>query len=236
MKKYNDDYYKLTYHKYPVRPSGFESKERKIYSRDVNEDKLDNNLIRAKMKVFEYAMCNEFSHFVTLTLDKNKYDRYNLKKYVKDLGQFIRDYRKKYKVDIQYLLIPEEHEDGAWHMHGLIKGIPSNHLEKNKNGYLDWKAYSSKFGYMSIDSIRCMEAVSKYITKYITKTIKTGKGVTEKNQKLYYVSRGLKTAVKVKEGSINESDLTNISFDYENDYIKFKKLNGLQYLKFEHTL
>ena len=89
---------------------------------------------------------------------------------------------------------------------------------------------------MSIDSIRCMEAVSKYITKYITKTIKTGKGVTEKNQKLYYVSRGLKTAVKVKEGSINESDLTNISFDYENDYIKFKKLNGLQYLKFEHTL
>ena len=188
------------------------------------------------MKVFEYAMCNEFSHFVTLTLDKNKYDRHNLKKYIKDLGQFIRDYRKKYKVDIQYLFIPEEHKDGAWHLHGLIKGIPSNHLEKNKNGYLDWRAYSDKFGYMSIDPIRSMEAVSKYITKYITKTIKTGKGVTEKNQKLYYASRGLNVAQKVKEGTIKEVALNNISFDYENDYIKFKKFNGLEYFRLNNQL
>lgn len=188
------------------------------------------------MKVFEYSMCNRFDYFVTLTLDKNKYDRYNLNKFIKDLGQFIRDYRKKYGVNIQYLLIPEQHQDGAWHMHGLIKGIPEEHLKLNSNGYKEWKAYTDKFGYMSIDNVRSQEAVSKYITKYISKTISIGKGVTEKNKKLYYASRGLKTAIKVKEGSINELALINIPFDYENDYVKFKMLNGLEYLKLDNQL
>lgn len=236
MKKYNDNYYKLTFHKTPLIAPGFDLGMERIYNRDVNEDKLSNNLIRAKMKVFEYAMCNQFDYFVTLTLDKEKYDRYNLGKYIKDLGQLIRDYRKKHGVDIQYLLIPEEHKDGAWHMHGLIKGIPEEHLTLNQNGYKTWKAYSSKFGYMSIDNVRSQEAISKYITKYISKTLEVGGGVTEKNKKLYYATRGLNQAQKVKEGTLTSCQLEKIPFDFENDYIKSKELSGLEYLKLNNQL
>lgn len=172
------------------------------------------------MRVFEYAMCNSFEYFVTLTLDGSKYDRYNLNKYIKDLGQFIRDYRKKYCVNIQYLLIPEQHKDGAWHMHGLMKGIPSEHLVVNNNGYKEWEAYSKKFGYMSIDNIRNNEAVSKYITKYISKSIDGGKGVTEKNKKVYYASRGLETAKIIKKGVLSAMEVVSIPWQYENDYVK----------------
>lgn len=222
LKKYGDSYYKLTFHKNSIKRSGFECEElnqAKVYNRDVNEDKLLNNLVRAKSKVFEYAMCNDFDYFLTLTLDSTKYDRNNLNQYIKDLGQLIRNYRRKYQVNIQYILIPEQHKNGAWHMHGLIKGIPGEHLSVNSNGYMDWKIYSDKFGYLSIQPVKSKEAVAKYITKYIVKTLDVGGGVTEKNKKLYYASRGLDVSQKVREGTLTSRQLEKIPFEYENEYI-----------------
>lgn len=251
IKKYNDDLYKFTFHKVPVRNSGFEKINNVPMnrSRDVNDEKLDNHISRAKNKIFEYAACNEFDYFLTLTLDSKKYDRYDLGKYIKDLGQMIRDYRKKYKVDIQYLLIPEPHQDGAWHMHGLIKGIPKEQLKlftlEDKLPYrlreliqegrkiYNWEKYSEKFGWCTLEPVRSQEAVAKYITKYITKSLKL-ELKREKEKKLYYVTRGLKTAVKVKEGTIN-GQLT-VPYDYENDYVKSKMLNGLEYLRLNNQL
>lgn len=235
IKKYNDNLYKFTFHKFPVKNTGFEILNNIDieYSRDVNDEKLDNHISRAKNKIFEYAAANEFDYFLTLTLDKEKYDRHNLSKYIKDLGQLIRNYRRDKKVDIQYLLIPEPHQDGAWHMHGLIKGIPEEELTINKNGYLDWLPYSNKFGWCSIDKVRSQEAISKYITKYISKALRCDLK-REKEKKLYYVTRGLKVAQKVKEGTLNGE--LNIPCDYENDYVKTKMLNGLEYLKLDNQL
>ena len=121
-------------------------------------------------------------------------------------------------------------------MHGLIKGIPPEHLTINKNGYMDWDACSVKFGYMSIDNIRNQEAVSKYILKYISKTLEVGRGVTDKNKKAYYSSRGLEVAQKVQEGTLTSSQLENVTFDYENDYIKMKNLNAIEYLRLTNQL
>ena len=211
----------------PIKRPGFDLEDFIVPSRDINMDKLDNNLIRAKSKVFEYSMCNEFEYFITLTLDKEKYDRYNLNQYIKELGQFIRNIRRNYNADIQYILIPEQHKDGAWHLHGLIKGIPPEQLSENSNAYKDWKSYSNKFGYMSIDNIKSKEAVSKYITKYIAKTLEFGGGVTEKNKKLYYASRGLKTSQKIREGTISSSQLEKIPFEYENEYIRSLTINSI---------
>ena len=233
IKKYNDNLYKFTFHKFPIKNSGFEVLNNIKRSRDVNDEKLDNHISRAKNKIFEYAAANEFDYFLTLTLDKDKYNRYDLGKYIKDLGQMIRDYRKKTGANIQYLLIPEPHKNGAWHMHGLIKGIPQEDLTKNKNGYLDWSPYSKKFGYCSIDPVRSQEAISKYITKYISKALQADLK-REKEKKLYYVTRGLKTAIKVKEGTIN-GQLT-VPYEYENDYVKTKMLNGLEYLRLNNQL
>lgn len=226
IKKYTDDYYVLTIHKKFVKHGGFET-DNLFKNRDVNDFKLENNISRARSKVFEYAICNEFEYFVTLTLDSKKYDRYNLELFIKDLGQFIRDKRKKYNTNIQYLLVPEIHNDGAWHMHGLIKGIPSDALSINKNGYLDWEEYKKKFGYISLSKVKNQEAVSKYITKYIRKNIGTQKGVIEKNKKMYYCSRGLKKAEK-KQGMYNAIP-EKFEFDYENIYIRKKVFHANDY-------
>lgn len=232
VKKLNDDIYKITYCKLPIKRAGFEDdKEYSGYgrSRNVNEEKLSHHIARARTRVFEIAICNDFDYFITLTINDEKLNRYDLKAYIKKLGQFIRDYRKKHGADIQYLLIPEKHINGAWHVHGLIKGIPADQLKKNEYGYLDWEDYKKRFGYCSIDKIKNQEAVSKYITKYIRKSFDTDRGVSEKESKLYYCSRGLRRPQKKKEGTLNGYQLDKIPFKYENEYVRVGILTGQEY-------
>ena len=197
----------------------------------VNTGKLNNNLVRAKTVIREYALCNEFEYFITFTLDKKKYNRYDLKTYIKDLGQFIRDYRKKYNKDIQYLIIPERHKDGAWHLHGLIKGIDNSHLVnfdlipgapgklKNKE-YYNFELYAKKFGFCSLGKIKDINKISSYITKYINKELGNGLDLGNKS---YYCSRGLKKAEQIKKGHL----ACPLEYDFENDYCKIKNVNDI---------
>lgn len=186
------------------RMSGYElenSKEVNYQPKNsVNDEKLANNISRAKTKVNELALCNPWSYFVTLTIDQNKYDRYNLKTYHKDLSEFLHNYNRRRLADnkIKYILIPEMHKDGAWHMHGLIQGLTDADLYINSNGYRGWKAYEDKFGFISIDSVKDKNKVSSYITKYITKDM--NKNVRELGGHMYYSSKGLQTAEELYRG------------------------------------
>lgn len=228
VKKFNDNYFEVVLLKYPVKNKGFES-DRDVESFRTYDNKLDNSIARAKSRIFEYSMSNEFDYFITLTLDKNKYNRYDLDKFIKDFGQFVRNRRRKYQSNIQYLLIPERHKNGAWHLHGLIKNIPSDFLSVNENGYLDWYDYRKKFGYVSLSKVKNLEAVSRYITKYVTKDF--DKGVTEKYKKMYYVTRGLKKSKKILEGSYNYSSIPSNVKKFENDYIIKMSFNNVDELK-----
>lgn len=213
LKKYGA-IYRLVLHR-SIQVSGFE-KERKMTEKGTaNNEKLDNSISRTRAKIFELAMCNPWAYFMTLTLNKTKHDRFDLKAYNKALSQWIRNYNKKHGTSIKYLLIPEKHKDGSWHMHGFITGIPEDHLKINEHGYLDWLAYREKFGYCSIDKIRSHEATSKYVMKYITKDLENT--VKDQNAHMYYASKGLKKAETIKKGILTTA---NIPWDFQNDYVK----------------
>lgn len=150
------------------------------------DEKLSSSISRTKRIVLEYALCNNWSYFCTFTLDKTKYNRFDLNKFRKDFSQWIRDQRKKYPgLDFKYLLIPEMHDDGAWHMHGMfgdisdvlisfeelsISGVNVPYHLVN-GGYFNWIDYQNKFGFCSLgvikDPIRCAFYMSKYITKQL---------------------------------------------------------------------
>ncbi len=213
-----------------LRNSGVEDDKENTNNRCcVNSNKLDENISRTKSKIFELAFCNPWDYFFTGTIDKSKYDRTDLKKYHKDLTQFIRDYRKKYKVDISFLFIPELHSDGqSWHIHGFIYGLPKEHLKQFQVGdvmgkaladkvvkgdiVFNWVDYQKKFGFCDLEPIRNHEAVCKYITKYINKNL--ANSVTKLNAHQYYHSRGLKFAETMKKGTMS----ANIVPTYENEY------------------
>lgn len=194
-----------------------------------NDEKLSDNISRAKSKIFELAFCNPWQYFFTGTLDKSKYDRTDLERFHHDFTQFIRDRGKKYGKKIDFLLIPELHTDGeSWHMHGFLSGIDEKELcqfsigdkmskslaKKVYQGEIifNWISYSKKFGFCDLEPIKNQEAVSKYITKYINKNLETS--VKKLNAHLYYHSRGLQFATTIKKGIMS----AHITPQYENDY------------------
>ena len=224
LKKYTDDNYKLTRHRV-LRNKGVQSDEPFTVPvrGSVNDEKLLESISRAKNKIHEYGLCNNWDYFVTLTIDANKFDRYDLKSFYKIFSQWLRNYQKKHNLKIDYILIPEQHKDAAWHMHGFISGLPLDHLTVNQYGYYDWDAYRNKFGYISFDNkIRDKEKISSYLLKYVGKGF--GVNIKELNAKLYYCSKGLKTAEIIKKGTIS----ANIVPDFSNDYVEVKKFSVLE--------
>lgn len=205
-----------------LRKKGFELNKKKKPERcTVNTEKLDQSLSRTKSTIHELALCNNWDYWVTLTLNPKKWKRDDLKAYQRALGHFINNYNSRTNANVKYILVPEMHKDGNWHMHGLIKGLPLDHLTKNKYGYWDWKPYSKKFGYMSIDTeIRNHEAVAKYIVKYITKDL--SKSVKELNANMYYCSKGLIRAQEMKRGKLTSAIESMPTWDYVNDYCSIK--------------
>lgn len=81
-------------------------------------ESLERSRRRARSKVSDYAKSNQFDYFVTLTLDKDVVDRYNVDAAVKRLRPFLDNAVRRH--GLRYILIPELHQDGAVHFHGLV--------------------------------------------------------------------------------------------------------------------
>jgi len=222
-----------------LRTKGFEDIERPGKG-SVNDDKLDNNICRARSEIFELAYCNEWQYFTTFTIDQKKFGRYDLEKYHKAFTQWLRNYNKKFGTHIKYLTIPEQHKDGAWHEHGFILGLPPEHLrlfdaeKENLPKYIrdkllagspvyDFPSYREKFGFCDFEPIRSLEGVSKYVTKYISKDL--AKSVTVSGAHLFYHSLGLQKATEIKKGTLSDTQGV-CSWDYENDWVKVVWFNS----------
>lgn len=190
-------------------------------------EKLDNNISRAKSLIFEYAYCNSWDYFITLTISPENYDRHDLAAYIKDLGKWLSNYNTNHKSKISYILIPEQHKDGAWHLHGLVSGILPKHLIRNEHGYLDWPMYSKKFGYCSLDPLRDHEAVSKYITKYVTKELLS----REFGQRTYYCSKGLQRAELLLRVPNVPEDVIEWEFEHPEGYCKTSLVDNLDFMQ-----
>lgn len=207
---YTGGIYKVIKFKNPRLPGVLHPKKEKPKS-DEPTKKPDSSVSRARRNVLELALCNDWKYFCTFTLDKDKYDRFNLEVWKKDFTQWIRDQRKKSKkqnmdLDFKFLFVPELHNDGAWHMHGLLGDIhPLTvpfHCERQqgmnipdklvRGCYFDWPEYRNKFGFCSLGLIKNKVATAFYVTKYISKNMQ---GTCENlGIHSYIPSRGLNRA------------------------------------------
>lgn len=212
------DMYKVTVLN-EVRSAGWECSKPDVFS--SSNSKRSENLRRAKNTIFEYARCNDWDFFFTGTLSPEKNDRYDISMFKDRWRDFIK-YQQRKGNDIKFLLIPEKHKDGAWHFHGLLRGIPDWDLRSFVSRF-NWLPFEKKFGFNSLERIRNHEAVSKYLTKYITKDL--DKSVSEVGMHLYYVSQGLKKAEVIKKGTFSKE--CPLQPDFENDFCKIFNLSNL---------
>lgn len=211
--RYTDRIFKLVKFK---RKSVFSCTAVRKEREPIHTDKLASSVSRTRKIILEYALCNHWEYFCTFTISKDKYDRHDLEAWSSSFRQWILDQRKK-GLPVVYLLVPERHKDGSWHMHGLFSGVSSVlvsfKIERKQGlkvpnklvngGFYDWPAYREKFGFCSFAVIRDRVACAFYIQKYITKDmISSSVGVGLHS---YYCSRGLNRAtlqVEVYQNSL----------------------------------
>lgn len=178
-----------------------------------NKEKSNyESMHRTRQKVFDYALANNFEYFATFTFDKTKVnDRYNLDLLSKQLTVFFNNFKKRQASELQYLIIPEQHKNGAWHLHSLIKGLPIDELtfykkDKYGNDLYNWDRFTTKFGYnlfLSLERIPFNDLIKVYgyIVKYITKDLCEFRT----NKKRYWCSRGLQIPTKTQYLLDNEN-------------------------------
>lgn len=225
VKRYGDHTIRLSYLS-AIRKSGLEPVEDNVLASKkgkVNTGKLSDNLIRAKSTVRELVLCNPWYYWCTFTISPEKYDRYDLKTYMQDFSEFIHNYnRRRAPADkVTYLLVPEQCKDGAWHLHGFIKGICEKDLRRNKYGYLTWVPYENRFGFISMDAIKDIDQASSYILKYMTKNLNDT--VIGLNAHSFYASKGLQRAEELYRGRgrfTGEWD-----WEHPDGYVKIKTLD-----------
>lgn len=223
VKEYRDGLYKLI---------KFKNSDRTMVSlRDHKDDthhdkKLEAAYSRARSVIQQLALCNKWDYFFTATQDGSKRDRYNLFSFCNDLSQFIRDMRKKYRSPIQYVFIPEPHQDGAWHVHGFISGLPADKLsnfipgihkqELVDGGFLNWGDYQKKFGFCSLGVIKDEVGCAMYVQKYVTKDLCDSAAHTP-GAHMYYCSRALRRAVDFGDFYCPHPDLDQY-LTYKGDF------------------
>ena len=230
IKRFGASTYRVS-HCRKLRRSGYEKLETsgdKQKKPDFSFDgKRDNNISRARTAVWSIALSNPFTHYVTLTFDKQKVpDRYCRHDLMKAVCRFFNDYSKNRNIPpLKYLLIPELHKDGAFHLHGLISGIRDKDLFINENRYLDWRQWRDKFGFINISEIEDVNRISAYITKYITKDLAKE---TVKGERLYYCSKGLSRGEKILQIENTNCSMCDFQFISNDGFFRVSTLHSLE--------
>lgn len=167
----------------------------------------NDSLKRARDKIQDLVMCNNFDYFVTLTFNPKKVDSFNVEE-VKDVIKTWLKNGVRYR-NFKYVAIPEYHQSGRIHMHAVMSGDlkleESGHYFNGRTVYniTDW---SDKYGYctaLKLDGN--ITRVAYYITKYITK------GNDKIFGRFYWSSRNLERSPKLE---FKDSDYKSI-FQYE---------------------
>lgn len=208
------DFLRVVWTRTSLKP-GFEKVDKKKNKEKGNGNaRLEESLARTRSIVRQYARCNSWDYFVTLTINPELWDRFDLRTFYKSMSKYFNNLnqRRKDNDKLLYMLIPEQHKDGAWHFHGLMKGIPKEQVIVNENGYLDWPELKKRYGFCSLSPIRDHEAVSLYITKYVTKdALKTE---LPKGYRFIVASTGLKKGKKLRI-------IYGVALNALKDFIKF---------------
>lgn len=160
------------------------------------EDNLRRSVARTKQSIYELAKNYWWDWFVTLTFSPDKVNRYDYVECTRKMSTWLNNLRKKCP-GLVYLIVPEKHIDGAFHFHGLMAGLdgaPIKDSGKRTRGAVIYNLDSYKLGFSTMTEVIDNAAVTRYITKYITKELIFDAG----GKKRYWASRNLERPTERK--------------------------------------
>ena len=149
---------------------------------------------RSLQTVYKYARANIWEWFFTLTFNPEKVDSFNYDEVTKHLSKWLNNLRRTCP-DMKYLCVPEKHQTGRYHFHGLFANvgqldfITSGHYDAT--GHEIYNIGNYKLGFSTAvrigDTLDDSAKVSSYLAKYITKDLTEG----TIGKRRYWASRNL---------------------------------------------
>lgn len=205
-------------------------------------DDMLRSMRRARANLRRLALANSFDYFVTLTLDKEKINRYDGKAVVKALNQWADNMVRRH--GLRYILVPELHqlEEGhterALHFHGFFSGEglevvdsgtikvpghkkprrPQSEAERAQwlaeGGHIVYNLPQWKYGFTTALELygEYSSAVS-YVCKYV------GKQQGERPLGRWYYSGGV---LAKPEKTYVTLDYRGLAEDYQDEAIEFE--------------
>ena len=184
---------------------------------------------RAKGKVFDLIVCNEFDCFATLTLNGDLIDRRDYDVIMKKLNNYL-DNRVRRK-GLYYLGVPELHKRGGFHFHFLCNAAALNLIDSGtvscaghkrpikvstanrlhipmQDRRIVYNVADWKIGFSTaIMTYGSPLAVGNYIGKYITKGEKVG-------GRWYYSGGDLERPI-LRYDNIDFDDVTDYTYAFD---------------------
>lgn len=198
------------------------------------EKSIKQAMNRAREKIHGYILANEWEYWATQTFNPEVIDRYDLDEIIRRYNKRLKNLRQRKYHNLRWLIVPEQHKDGAWHLHMFMAGIPEDRVVYSGYDYFNKskgdKVYSRRI-YNWIDTIdygfndylyigecdpieRCK--IANYVTKYITKEL----AQKRYNKKMYWSSRGLNLPTVTNTLNYNIQRPTGIILAEDTYYIK----------------
>lgn len=222
-----------------IQPEPVLTPEREAELEQKRKNKVLYNIAKTRNKIFDIARSNDFNYFITLTYSADKCNRYSFTECSKKVRKFMNHFKERNAdtcPNFKYLLVHEQHKDGAYHYHGLIYLEDTSTLklaDKQPKGckqtVYNWGKWRN--GFSTVTEIQDAEATRKYILKYISKNIDED---YQKGQRHFYYSQNcLKPEV---ESMVSDKQMlmlydqiydTDRSTGYESTVEKLEEMAGM---------
>lgn len=214
----------------------FTEKIQRVYT-DIDEKAIErkkehslySSLNRTRSALYMYARQCKWEYFITLTYSPDMIEnRYDFSLCMKKCSRWIRNCQNRKANDLLYLLVPEQHKDGAWHIHGLLcntTGLTFTDSGKRFDGKIVYNLDDWKLGFSTATKVTDTYKVSSYITKYITKDL----CVVTTGKQRYFVSKTIpkpKTFTALIDPDEVDSFIQEVADSYGADLEYQKDVSG----------
>ena len=208
---------------------------------DEAERSARNSLNRTKQNIYKYSRQANWEFFITLTFDESKVNRYDYDECMSKANKWFNNQKSRKAPDLKYLFVPEQHKDGAWHIHGIISNVGEMSFVDSGRVAIGEKAYRRsdvnskgttiynlsgwKFGFSTATKVRDKYAVASYITKYITKDL----CASTFQKKRYYRSRNIPEPIEkgfIVENQDIDSFISEMEDSFGCDLVYEKEVSG----------
>lgn len=158
---------------------------------------LSSSFSRTKRKIYDLVRGQSWDWFLTFTFAPDKVDRYNFDECSAVMKKWLEMQRTRHLrtgLDLKYIVVPELHQDGAYHFHGIFGDADAGLFGLVSSVQDEYHVTSYTAGFSTATAVHDQGAVSSYIVKYITKDL----CAVAKGKKRYWATKNLSGPVKYR--------------------------------------